>query len=267
MDITNFNKDDLFKKGTDLIAGTNLASQLGITSTTSNLQQFYNRFSKDEVWKAEQLTYKINSTMYFDVRFKFFPHESKISALLREALVQSPEEDIKYFAQAITIPSFTVEAGDLQYSEAGQVSNPVSILKPSDNSITLSLLNTEYPLHEHVFYPWMRETTSNFWCYDLKPYTLADIEITILDSSSSEPLYTYILSNCHPTEIAAPTLTQEAVSELTRDITFTFNNMYFTSNNKITGSVLNQMFDQFVSGPLGDKISVLKSKIPRIPSL
>jgi hypothetical protein len=270
MDITNFNRDSLIKSGTDLLAGTTLASSLGITTTTSNLQQFYNRFGQAAVWKAEQLSYKINTSMFFEVSFNFIPENSTIKSLLKEALVQASEEDIKFFVQSVTIPAFTIDVSDTMFTEAGTVINPVDIVKAGEKGtqeITLSLLNTEYPLHEHVFYPWMREATLNFWAYEKRPHTIADITVHILESKTGQRLYSYILAGCYPTTFAAPTLSQEATTTMTRDVTFSFNNMYFMTNKKITGSVLNQLFDKFAGGAIKDKISVLKNKLPGVPAM
>jgi len=258
MDITNFSADSLINSGKDLIAGTGVASALGLTSNTSNLQQFYNRFGQQSIWKAETLSYKINSSMFFEVEFDFRPSSSTIPKILREALVQATEEDLKYFIQNVEVPAFTVDSTEPFVTELGVVTNPIAILKPSSNTINMSILNTEYPLHEHVFYPWMRETVSHHWCYDERPYTIANIKIHILESKTSERLYTYILTGARPTEIPGPTLSQDAVDSFTRDITFTFNNMFFTTNKKITGSVLNQLFDSFVGRQVKDKISVAK---------
>ena len=262
MDITNFSSSDIARGATNLIAGTNVAAALGITSNQNNLQQFYNRFGQKSVWKADTLSYKINTSMFFEVEFSFKPAEtSHIPLLLKEALLQASNEDLKYFIQSVEVPAFTVESTELMETEMGLVNNPIAILKPSANTINLSILNTEYPLHEHVFYPWMRETVSHHWVYDERPYTVATMKIKILDSKSSEHLYSYILTGVRPTEIPGPSLSQNAVDQFTRDVTFAFNNMYFVTNNKIEGSVLNQLFDSFVGRQVKDKLSVAKGDV------
>lgn len=59
----------------------------------------------------------------------------------------------------------------------------------------MEIINTENPVIEKVFYPWMRETTLPFWCYPSQPFTTANITIDFKEHSSIK----YIFYNCRPT--------------------------------------------------------------------
>jgi hypothetical protein len=48
---------------------------------------------------------------------------------------------------------------------------------PDNNTITMDILCTKLPLHERIFYPWMREVTLPFWSYDTQPFTTATIKV------------------------------------------------------------------------------------------
>lgn len=40
-----------------------------------------------------------------------------------------------------------------------------TFVKPDNNKFTMTLLNTQLPLHDYLFYPWMREATLPKWSY------------------------------------------------------------------------------------------------------
>jgi hypothetical protein len=86
--------------------------------------------------------------------------------------------------------------------EAGKVPTlfgefPVNNLyiKPDNNTLTMSILNTKTSIHDFIFYPWMREVTLPFWVYDSQPYTTATITIKFDKHCNSR----YVFCGCRPT--------------------------------------------------------------------
>ena len=95
-------------------------------------------------------------------------------------------------------------------------------MKPENNNLILKILNTKVPLHERIFYPWMREVTLPFWSYETQPYTTATITI---DYSKHNDLK-YVFYGCRPQKITTMQATQaKNTVNLTRDVTFLFDFM------------------------------------------
>jgi hypothetical protein len=258
---------------------------LGKTTTDNNLMQFYNRFGQNLLYQDDIRSKIINSTMFYDISIDFQPTDTLIIKRFKEAKIDHQSE-LKYFIQTVDYPSFTVEDTDVFKSDAGNVVHPVYIVNTSSNKLKLGILNTEYSLHEHIFYPWMRETTMSYWVYESRPYTHAKISIHIIDkeaekvkpstgikpidellnkaafntkASSSKYLYSYIFSHCRPTTISSLPLTQLATTVFHRDVEFTFNNMYVKSYNKIDISAVDKMKDVFNTRILGTGVSAIES--------
>lgn len=70
------------------------------------------------------------------------------------------------YVQSMAVPQMVMP-------EAGKVPTlfgefPVNNLyvKPDNNTITLTILNTKVSLHDFLFYPWMREVTMPLWSYE-----------------------------------------------------------------------------------------------------
>ena len=70
-------------------------------------------------------------------------------------------------------------------------------MKPDSNVLVLKMLNTKVPLHERIFYPWMREVTLPFWSYKTQPYTTATI---VVDFTAHNDIK-YAFYGCRPQRI------------------------------------------------------------------
>jgi hypothetical protein len=68
---------------------------------------------------------------------------------------------------------------------------------PDNNQLQLDVLCTKLPLHERLFYPWMREVTLPYWSYETQPYTTATITIDFGKHTDLK----YVFCGCRPTSI------------------------------------------------------------------
>ena len=108
---------------------------------------------------------------------------------------------------------------------------------PDNNTLQLELICTKLPLHERIFYPWMREVTLPQWSYETQPYTTATITIDFNKHTDMK----YVFLGCRPCQIDTIQPTQEPNSSITRQVTIMFNYMYITSNMTTTESAISKL--------------------------
>jgi len=108
---------------------------------------------------------------------------------------------------------------------------------PDNNNLQLDILCTKLPLHERIFYPWMREVTLPYWSYATQPYTTATITIDFNKHTDLK----YVFCGCRPTSIDTIQPTQEPNGSITRQVTFLFDFMFIESNDTTVESVENKL--------------------------
>lgn len=138
--------------------------------------------------------------------------------------VRPLELNLGVYCQDITVPQMTIADGGVATGMFGDFPINGTVLKPDNNKLTMSILNTRVPLIERLFYPWMREVTLPYWSYDTQPYTTATITVDFTKHADMK----YVFCGCRPTYV---TLTQpnQQNSEIKRQVTFAFDFMYISS--------------------------------------
>lgn len=158
----------------------------------------------------------------FDVEFKFYPdlfdtskselyygntgsQDTFLYSLAKRLLASSAHGfgtgelilQLGSYVQSMAVPQMVMP-------EAGKVPTlfgefPVNNLyvKPDNNTITLTILNTKVSLHDFLFYPWMREVTMPIWSYSKQPYTTADITVKFDKHCNTR----YVFCGCRPSQI------------------------------------------------------------------
>lgn len=96
---------------------------------------------------------------------------------------------------------------------------------PDSNNLQMDIVCTKVPLHERIFYPWMREVTMPYWTYVEQPYTTATITIDFKRHTDMQ----YVFTGCRPTMIEPLQPSQAASDSATRQVTFTFDFMFIKS--------------------------------------
>ena len=111
-------------------------------------------------------------------------------------------------------------------------------VKPDSQVLTLKFINTRVPLHERIFYPWLRETHLPFWSYDSQPYTTATITIDFTKHNDVQ----YVFCGCRPQKITMQQATQDKSSpNLKRDVSFLFDYMFINSSLTVAESVYSKI--------------------------
>lgn len=245
-----------------------LASQLGVRTSTDNILQFYNRFSENNLLQDRPLSTVLAKPYYFTCIWSFVPEKgiSNVEKMLLTSIKESNSDALKYFIQSVELPNIetfsTVEAIP---NEFGMVSNAGIFVKPSENSFTVDFLSTEFSLHEHVFYYWLREVTQNEWVYDDRPFTKAKLQITFLDSRTRKHMFSYVLINVFPTAITTLKPNHQGESIITRPVVFNFDNMYVIPATKVEHGRLEKAFDKFLGDRTGRALSTgINKKLPKI---
>lgn len=252
--ITDFTLDDIASTVGGALADTSLANALGIQGNSNTLRQFYNRMGVNATYFADKSVFKLAKQYYFNLAFDFKPANSNIRTLLSKALSTSDTDDLKYLVQSVEIPNFrSFRAEELHTTEVGNNSPAGLVVTPSDNQFTISFLNTEYSIHEHVLYYWMKESVDNKWSYAERPFTKANVEIRMLDSKTSEPIYGYKFYGVYPHEIETANPNHSSDTPMTRTAIFNFDMMAVIPSEKTTSSVLDDVFDKYVGDKIGNK--------------
>jgi len=239
-----------------------LASYLGVTSINDNMIQFFNRFGTDSGLQEKVLATVIQKPYYFNCIWTFKPFQSKIEQLFVNSTRERSLEAMKYFIQSIDLPDFEgyLDPGTTS-TYYGNVSNTGIYIQPTANTFTVDFLSTEFSLHEHVFYYWLRETTANDWQYRDRPFTKCVLRIGFFDSEDKKRMFEYVIKNVYPTSIETLKPSHDGTEKLTRRVTFAFDCMYVQSASKKIKGRLEKAFDEFVVDKIERKITTGVNKV------
>ena len=274
LNISDVTQSGLTDSLTNALLDNNIAAAFGLNSNSDTLLQFHNRFGTNSVFLPDKKTFIIRTVNYFSVGFKFYPVTSKVLNLFCQSLQSKTPEDLKYFVQEVALPNIKVQM-DTQTAGTAFMQGSIAghIVAPEQRTFTMSFLNTEFSLHEHCFYYWLKETATNQWIYtdnltplSCRPFTKVDILISFTSMKTNELLHSIILTECFPTMIESPIVNQKMEGDPIRKITFAFNNMYvsspFTGKNwpsMLQSNVLEDIFNSYVGGKISNKISLALS--------
>jgi hypothetical protein len=248
-----------------------LAAQLGIKGTNDNMLQFFNRFGENNLLQDRPMSTVIARPYYFNVIWSFIPElgKSNVEKMLMASIKESNTEALKYFIQNIELPDIqSYSPMEAVPSEFGMTSNTGIFVKPSENTFSINFMSTEFSLHEHVFYFWMRETTSTIWAYDDRPFTKAKLQVTFLDSKKKNHMFSYVMTNVFPISISTLKPNHSAESDATRTVTFAFDNIYVLPATNREYNRLEKAFDKFIGDPLGRALTTgINQNLPEIPGI
>lgn len=160
----------------------------------------------------------------------------------RKQMLTPLELQLGYYVQAITVPKIKI-IDEKSQTFLGDFAINTGAVIPDNNNLQMEIINTKLPLIERIFYPWMREITMPYWMYDSQPYTTATITI---DFSKHMPLQ-YVFTGCRPTNIDTIQPTQEVNSTITRQVTFTFDFMFITSDKYLVISEQNKDINKLIA--------------------
>lgn len=134
------------------------------------------------------------------------------------------------YIQRVTLPQIEVQGSEEVTTLVGKFPVPGNIVVPSSNSFSMDIINTNLPVLENVFYPWMRETTLPIWSYDTQPFTTADITFDFTEHAN----FKYHFFGCRPTQIFLLQPEQQPLTNPVRQVQFVFDFMTIeTDKSKI----------------------------------
>lgn len=150
------------------------------------------------------------------------------STVLGESAIPEPLEiQLGYYVQNATIPRIKMNDGGKSTTLVGEFPINGEYVTPDNNQLQLDILCTKLPLHERIFYPWLKEITLPYWSYKKEPYTTATIT---LDFSKHTDIQ-YVFYGCRPQQIDLIQPTQEPQGTITRQVTFIFDVMAIQSKS------------------------------------
>lgn len=142
------------------------------------------------------------------------------------------------YCQEIILPNIEIPQGGSSVNALGEFPINGTIVKTDSNLIVLKILNTKVPLHERIFYPWMREVTLPFWAYDQQPYTTATVTVDFTKHADIK----YVFCGCRPQKINMMQATQEKSSpNFKRDVSLIFDYMFVKSDLKNSESLTQKL--------------------------
>ena len=147
------------------------------------------------------------------------------------------ELQLGLYCQSIQLPNMEIIQGGTSQNALGEFPINGQYVKCDSNVITMSILNTKVPLHERIFYPWMKEVTLPWWNYNSQPYTTATI---IVDFTKHNDIK-YVFCGCRPQKVIMNQATQEPTASMTRDVSFLFDYMMITSKLKSSESITDKL--------------------------
>ncbi len=148
--------------------------------------------------------------------------------------------NIGYLVRDIDLPNFV-------FKEENQlvIQNPKGSYRvpgeatylPDDNTVNINFLDTEKPIFEGFFLPWLKSITGNKGYSEgitNKVFPRANIHVYIYDNSNKLSLH-YVIIGAYPNFIASPKLSHSDVGIPTRSIGFGFNEIDAEDPNYNTG--------------------------------
>ena len=142
------------------------------------------------------------------------------------------------YCQEITLPHMEIPPSRNSQTSIGEFPINGTVLKTDSNMLTMKIINTKVPLHERIFYPWMREVVSPMWHYNEQPYTTATVTVDLTKHSDIK----YVFCGCRPQKVIMQQPTQDNTSpNLLRDVTFLFDYMVVYSNLKVSETLTEKL--------------------------
>jgi len=144
-------------------------------------------------------------------------------------------DNLGYLVQSIDVPNFVIRGneseGDLTIKNnlgAFRIVDNTTFL-PENSNFTITFLDTEEPIFEGFFYPWMKQVTSSQYdkgsSNNVSRFPRANVIIELYDNQDERVTVSYRIEGAFPIHVDAPTLsyTPETNRKNTRSIVFAFN--------------------------------------------
>lgn len=226
--------------------------------------------------KSDKTEFQIAQRSYFIVSFGFpngKPNFENSLPKYYRGNEKNPSifnsEYLTYLVQTIDLPKLSIAGGASNgegYSIVnfeGQAKGPGKfvVLPDGAKSVEIKFLDTEMPVFENYFYPWMNEVAAFQYRGGKHPFARATIYVDLLSNDLKRITQTYRILGAYPHSIDLPELKQAASQTPTRTVTFDFNNLQLSDLNGYTFNNNNILPDEFVTHVCNeiDRISYLNA--------
>lgn len=141
-------------------------------------------------------------------------------------------EYLGYLVQSVDIPDFSLEEDTegVIKNEVGTFKHPGlnSKIIPSTNTFTIEFLDTETPIFETFFIPWLHSVI-NVKANGTYPFLRGDIRIDYMDNPNNKIMMTYKIIGAYPTFVDAPDSSYRGLEKITRKVNFACNRIELES--------------------------------------
>jgi hypothetical protein len=175
------------------------------------------------------------------------------------------EEDIGLLAQSVEVPGLFAGISSIESeTEAGKALIIDSgALQPADNTLIIEFLSAENGIQENIFFPWMKEVTSNQYVYADRPFTRASIDIYFLAQQDIRQHYVkYSFKQAYPTIVDTMNGNYNGEIFTSRNVTFNFNWMSVTPGPAVPAGASSKANNSLKQGG-GLRSLIPDIKVPR----
>jgi hypothetical protein len=153
-----------------------------------------------------------------------------------------------YLVRAINLPNLQVKSGDYAAHEVvntdvGTFSYPKlnsRAIPEVDQHMAITMIDTEQPVFEAFFIPWLRMVTDyNSLNAQNSTFLRANIYIDFFDNMNDNVMFEYVVKGAFPVFVGTPDLTYETKGMTTRDVRFVYNDLVLNINNSPASSMTN----------------------------
>lgn len=235
--------DDIsLSKGTKVLNALGTAATSAIKNLGNNLTGGLMSSLTNDIF-GSSVEYQHNTFAYAG-RHTFLEYLAKANMLVggenwfnQKQGISPLEIQFGFYVQSAIVPNIKIPDGAKSTTLVGEFPINGTYVIPDNNQLKLDILCTKLPLHERLFYPWMREVTLPYWSYETQPYTTATITIDFNKHTDLK----YVFYGCRPQQIETIQPTQEPNASMTRQVTFIFDFMFIESNLTVMESSLNKL--------------------------
>ena len=218
--------------------------------------------------QSDDTKFQIAHRPFFLVEFSF-PNGTPRFERYGNGNVRYKRDELPFLVQGVDLPKLSISGGNSEgegYSIVnyeGQAKGPGKfiVLPDGAKSIDIKFLDTETPVFENYFYPWLNEVTAFKYQSKDRPFSRATIYVDLLSNDYTRIVQTYKILGAYPHAIELPELKQASGSTPVRSVTFDFNNIKIEGgtrdtidHEKILPPQMVKRITRTIEGPLGETI-------------
>lgn len=160
----------------------------------------------------------------------------------------SLNRNINSLIKTVNLPNMILSKDkddDVVITHRGNYKTPgETYIIPDEHTFTIEFMDTEYPIMENYFLPWMQDTSQSDWMKSNSildsptPFTRANVIITFFENKEEISAFEYIIEGGYPIFVTSPDLDHSRM-EIGRTVGFEFNRLkYHKETNRTESDIL-----------------------------